>query len=56
MSTSHAEHLEMPRDTPPVFEAAVLKLLARHPEDRFQSAADMLAVVEPIANMHEIKV
>jgi hypothetical protein len=44
------------RDTPPPFEAAVLKLLARRPEDRFQSAAEFLDVVEPIANIHEIKV
>ena len=51
-----AKPSKIPRDTPPVFEAAVYKLLARRPEDRFQSAADMLAVVEPIANMHEIKV
>ncbi len=44
------------RDVPPPFEAAVLKLLARRPADRFQTAADLLAVVEPIANIHEIKV
>ena len=40
---------------PAVFEAAVLKLLARRPEDRFPSAAEMLAVVEPIALEHGIK-
>lgn len=44
------------RDTPPPFEAAVLRLLARRPEDRFRSAAEFLDVVEPIANIHEIKV
>ncbi len=44
------------RDTPPPFEAAVLRCLARRPEDRFQSAAEFLEVVEPIANIHEIKV
>jgi hypothetical protein len=44
------------RDTPPPFEGAVLRLLARRPEDRFQSAAEFLDVVEPIANIHEIKV
>jgi len=44
------------RETPPPFEAAVLKLLARQPEDRYQTAAELLAVVEPIANIHEIKV
>ena len=42
------------RDVPPPFEAAIMKLLARQPEDRFQSAGDMLSVIEPIANMHEI--
>jgi serine/threonine-protein kinase len=40
---------------PAIFEAAVLKLLARRPEDRFPSAAEMLAVVEPIALEHGIK-
>lgn len=44
------------RETPPPFDAAVLKLLAKDPNDRYQSAADLLAVVEPIANIHEIKV
>lgn len=33
---------------PAPFEAAVLKLLAHRPEDRFQTAAEMLAVVEPL--------
>jgi serine/threonine-protein kinase len=44
------------RAMPPPFEAAVLRLLAPRPEDRFQNAAEMLAVVEQIANFHEIKV
>jgi pSer/pThr/pTyr-binding forkhead associated (FHA) protein len=44
------------RDIPPPFEAAVLKMLARRPEDRYQTAAELLSVVESIANMHEIKV
>ncbi len=44
------------RDIPPPFEAAILRLLARRPDDRFPSAAEMLTVVEPIANMHEIPV
>jgi hypothetical protein len=43
------------RETPPPFETAVMKLLARHPEDRYQSAAELLAVVEPIANFNDIK-
>lgn len=44
------------RDLPAPLEAAVLKLLARDPEDRYQTAAALLADVEPIAFMHEIKV
>jgi hypothetical protein len=44
------------RETSAPFEAAVLKMLTRSPDDRFQRAADMLAVIEPIANIHEIKV
>jgi pSer/pThr/pTyr-binding forkhead associated (FHA) protein len=43
-------------DTPPPFEGVVLRLLARRPEDRFQSAAEVLGVVEPIANIHEIRI
>jgi hypothetical protein len=30
-------------------------MMARRPDDRFQSAADMLAVVEPIAQEQEVK-
>jgi pSer/pThr/pTyr-binding forkhead associated (FHA) protein len=44
------------KDIPAPFESAVLKLLSRRPEDRFPSATDLLAVVEPIAGIHEIKV
>jgi hypothetical protein len=40
---------------PAAFEAAVLKLMARRPEDRFQSATELLAVVELIAQEHDIK-
>jgi serine/threonine protein kinase len=43
-------------DTPAPFEAAVLKLLAGRPDERYQIAADLLEVVEPIASMHEIRV
>ncbi len=42
------------RETPAPFEAAILKMLAWDREDRYQNAADLLAAVEPIANMHEI--
>ncbi len=41
---------------PPALEGAVLKLMARRAEDRFPTAAEMLAVVEPIAEEHGIKV
>jgi pSer/pThr/pTyr-binding forkhead associated (FHA) protein len=41
---------------PPAFERAVLMLMARRPEERFQTAADMLAVVEPLAEEQGIKV
>jgi pSer/pThr/pTyr-binding forkhead associated (FHA) protein len=47
---------KFPPETPPPFEAAVVKLLARRPEDRLQSAAKLLAVAEPLAATHEIKV
>src|SRR5262249_55414706 len=40
---------------PAAFEAAVLKLMARRPEDRFQTAAEMLGVVELIAQEHDVK-
>ncbi len=44
------------RGIPGSFEAAVLRLLAKRPEDRYPSAANLLADVEPIAREHEIKV
>jgi pSer/pThr/pTyr-binding forkhead associated (FHA) protein len=39
---------------PTPFEAIVLKLLAKHQEDRYQSAAHLLADVEVIAAQHEV--
>ncbi len=39
---------------PAPFEAAVLKLMAVRPADRYQTAAEMLAVVEPLAREHHI--
>ncbi len=41
---------------PGEFEAAVLLMMARRPEDRFPTVAEMLAAVEPIAAKHEVKV
>jgi serine/threonine-protein kinase len=40
---------KLQKGIPPDFEAAVLKMMARRPEDRFPSAVDMLGVVETIA-------
>ena len=41
---------------PAPFEAVVLKMMSRRPEDRFPSAADVLASVQPIAEEHGITV
>jgi pSer/pThr/pTyr-binding forkhead associated (FHA) protein len=40
---------------PVAFESAVLKMMARHRKDRFQSAPEMLAALEPIAKEHDVK-
>jgi hypothetical protein len=42
------------RDVPASFERVVLKLLARRQEDRYQSAAELLADLQEIAQEHEI--
>lgn len=44
------------RGTPLAFEALVLRLLAKHQEDRYQTAADLLAEAEAIAREQEVKV
>jgi serine/threonine-protein kinase len=44
------------RRIPPPFEAAVMKLLAKRQEDRYQTAAELLADVEPLAKEHGVKV
>jgi hypothetical protein len=44
------------RDTPGDFEAVILKLLSKHQEDRYQTAAELLADLEPIVREHEIAV
>ncbi len=40
---------------PAAFESAVLKMMARRPQDRFPTAADMLSIVEVIAHEHDVK-
>jgi hypothetical protein len=45
---------KLQKGIPTDFEGAVLKMMARRPEDRFQSAIDMLGVVETIAQEHGI--
>jgi pSer/pThr/pTyr-binding forkhead associated (FHA) protein len=41
---------------PLLFEAVVLKMMARRREDRFQSAAEVMSYVEPLAEEHGIAV
>jgi pSer/pThr/pTyr-binding forkhead associated (FHA) protein len=43
------------RGIPPEFEAIVLKMLAREPEDRFASAAELVTEVESVAVDHGIE-
>ncbi len=40
---------------PAAFDAVVMKLLARHQEDRYATAAALLADLAPIAEAHDIK-
>jgi pSer/pThr/pTyr-binding forkhead associated (FHA) protein len=44
------------RGIPAPFEAAVLLMMARRPEDRFQTAAEMLDAVQRVADENEIEV
>jgi pSer/pThr/pTyr-binding forkhead associated (FHA) protein len=44
------------RGIPPLFEAVVLKMMARRREERFQSAAEVLAYLQPLAEEHGIAV
>jgi serine/threonine-protein kinase len=46
---------QIQRGIPAAFEAAVLLMMARRPEDRFQTAAEMLAAVQHIAEENEIE-
>lgn len=45
---------KLQRGIPVAVETAVLKMMARAPEDRFQSASDVLAELEPIAEVHGV--
>jgi hypothetical protein len=41
---------------PPAFDAAVMKLLAHHPEERYPSALALLRDLAPLAESHDLKV
>jgi hypothetical protein len=43
------------KKVPAAFDSVVMKLLSRHQEDRYQTAEVLLADLEAIAQMHEIK-
>lgn len=43
------------KKVPAAFDAVVMKLLARHQEDRYATAAGLLSDLEPIAEAHDIK-
>jgi pSer/pThr/pTyr-binding forkhead associated (FHA) protein len=45
---------KLQKGIPPELEAVVLKMLARRPENRYPSAAELLAAVEAIAHEHGI--
>ena len=47
---------KLQRGIPGLFEGAIRRMMARSPADRFQTAAEMLAVVEPIAQLHGVTV
>jgi serine/threonine protein kinase len=47
---------KLQRGIPAPFEAALLLMMARRPEERFPTAAEMLDAVERIALEHEIEV
>jgi eukaryotic-like serine/threonine-protein kinase len=44
------------KEIPTEFEAVVLKLMAKHQEDRYQTAAELLGSVQAIAEEHNIEV
>jgi serine/threonine-protein kinase len=46
---------KLQKGIPPDFEAAVLKMMARRPEDRFPTAVEMLGAVETIAQEHGVQ-
>jgi eukaryotic-like serine/threonine-protein kinase len=47
---------KLQRGIPAPFEASVLLMMARRPEDRFQTAAEMLDAIQRTAEEHEIEV
>jgi serine/threonine-protein kinase len=41
---------------PPALEAAVMRMLARHPEDRYPTAAELVADLDRVADREKVKV
>jgi serine/threonine-protein kinase len=46
---------KLQRGIPPLLDTTVLTMMARRPEERFQSAGDLLAALESFAEKHEIE-
>jgi len=59
-ANAHAGRVTRPglsyKKVPAAFDAVVMKLLACHQEDRYSSAAALLADLAPVAEAHDIKV
>lgn len=47
---------KLQRGIPPLLDTAVLTMMARRPEERFQTAADLREALESFAQKHEIEV
>jgi serine/threonine-protein kinase len=47
---------KLQKGIPPLLDTAVLTMMARRPEERFQTAGDLMAALESFAQKHEIEV